>query len=61
MPGIDGERTITVRLDSATVRDLEKLERHYRAGTSVVVRLVIAEQARRLGLSKEDEDTKQVA
>ncbi len=61
MPDTDGERAISVRLDPATARDLEKLERHFRAGTSAVVRIAIAETARRLGLSKEPEDTKRVA
>jgi hypothetical protein len=54
MPNTDGERMISTRLDPATARDLARLERHFRAGTSVVVRMAIAEMARRLGLSDED-------
>jgi predicted transcriptional regulator len=42
---------ISAKLDAETVRDLDKLEAHYRSGTSAVVRLAIAELARQLGLS----------
>ncbi|HEY7068314.1 MAG TPA: hypothetical protein VII06_43095 [Chloroflexota bacterium] len=52
MPKIgEGERMISAKLDAETVRDLDKLEAHYRSGTSAVVRLAIAELARQLGLS----------
>jgi hypothetical protein len=52
---------VEVRLDPATARDLAALERHFRVSPSAVVRMALADMARRLGLSKEPEDTKQVA
>ena len=54
MPKIgEGERMISAKLDAETARDLEQLERHYRSGTSTVVRVAIAELARQLGLRAE--------
>jgi predicted transcriptional regulator len=46
---------VSARLDAETARDLEQLERHYRSGTSTVIRVAIAELARQLGLRAESE------
>jgi hypothetical protein len=62
MPKIaEGERLISAKLDATTARDLERLERHYRVGTSAVVRMAIAEMARRLGLDSQEEPGKAAA
>ncbi len=54
MADTDGERMISARLDPDTARDLARLERHYRTGASTIIRMAIAEMARRLGLSEDE-------
>jgi hypothetical protein len=52
---------INVRLDPATVRDLRALERYLRNTPSGIVRLAIAELARKYGLSEDGGEGKAAA